>query len=216
VALVLLATALGIGCAGDPETGYRQVEPSEAADAESGTDEAAEPTKLSDIRDAEDEGRDYQTSPSPERRAPAFEGTVGGDRGRVCVEMSGKGPTRSGEFVAEIFYLYEDGEAGEWGAKMPWAPLHLQEEVFANGDVSGVVVRAASLDEPSKISTQKFTTVAGFEDLGSVYTSYVRLPGEGPWRMVATSGPDWGCFDLEPTEITNVRLGPGGVWHLAG
>jgi len=206
---MLLATVLGIGCAGDPETGVRQVDPSEAADAESGTGGVAGPTKLSNIRDAEEEGKDHPTSPSPERKAPVFERTVGGDMGRVCVEISGKRPTRSGGFVTEVFYLYENEEAGEWGAKMPWAPLHLQEEVFANGNVRGVVVRTASLDEPSKIRTQEFNAVSGFEELGSAYASYVRLPGEGPWRMVATSGPDWGCFDLEPAEIAGVRFRPG-------
>ena len=210
MALVLLASVvLGVGCAGDPKTGVRQVDPSEAVDAGSGTGEAAGPTKLSDIREAEDEGEDHPTSPPPERMAPVFERTVGGDTGRACVEMSGRGPTRSGEFVSEVFYLYE--EAGEWGVKMPWAPLHLQEEIFANGNARGVVVRAASRDKPSRIRTRRFTAVSGFEELGSAYASYVRLPGEGPWRMVASSGPDWGCFDLEPAEITGAGFGRGGA-----
>ena len=196
-ALTLLAAFLLVGgCGGEPETASR---PDARAAKTGGGD--AEPAKLSDIREAEDEGGAHLVAPPPERKAPVFWGSPRGSTERQCVELPREGLRRSGEFATALLYLYDAGGQDGWGAKMPWSPLHLREEYFANeGEVRGVTVRTASFERPSEIKTQKFVATSGFGELGEAYPSYVRLPGEGPWRMVATSGPDWGCFDLEPAE----------------
>lgn len=189
VALLLPALLLAAGCGGDNEAVSRQKTPP----GETGKG------KLSDIRDAEDEGRAHAAAPPPERRTPVFSSSSPGSSGRECVALPANGVRRSGEFATDLLYLRDEEGPGGWGAKMPWSPLHLREEYFANeGDVRGVTVRVASLRAPREIRTQRFERTSGFKELGLAYPSYVRLPGEGPWRMVATSGPDWGCFDVEP------------------
>ena len=201
LALLLPAFLLVAGCGGEPETAARPESTSGVAGA----------VQLSDIREAEEEGRACPAAPPPERRAPVFSDSAPGRGVRECVALPAKGVRRSGEFATELLYLYRREGSGEWGAKMPWSALHLREEYFANGgDVRGVTVRSASLKRPTKIKTQKFTRTSGFGKLGVAYPSHVRLPGEGPWRLVATSGPDWGCFDLEP-EAGLTRAETGGT-----
>ena len=200
VTLVLLAASLFfVGCGSeDLDTASRSKEPAEGASGVGGSVSQSS-ARLSDIRDAEEQGEGYPTAQAPDGRAPVFREPSPGVTTRECVTVSDEGPTRSGEVVTQVLYLNEDEKAGKLGAKMPWATLHLQNEYFARqGEVPGVVVRVASLGEPSKIKTYKFSRTAGFAEMGVSYPSYVRLPGEGPWRLIATSGPDWGCFDLKP------------------
>jgi hypothetical protein len=115
--------------------------------------------------------------------------------------------------VTEVFYLYRNEATGRWGAKMPWVPLHLRDGYpAARDEVPGVTVRVASLEKPSEMKTRKFSAVASFRGLGGAHTSFVALPGEGPWRIVATSGPDWGCFDLRRSTDIRVETADG-VFH---
>ncbi len=195
-ALLIAAALLATGCGGEPETSSDKNAPAEAAAAD-----AAGPAKLTDMRDAEEEGRAYPTAPPPDRTFPTFRKDLPGTEKRECVEVrvgtanSPGDDVRSGEFAAAVMYLYE--EAGNRFAKIGWKPLHLHEEYFENGgDVSGLEVRVASLSEPTEIVTFRKGDVSGGGE--AFYSSGTPLPGEGPWRMVATSGPDWGCFDLEP------------------
>ncbi len=99
--------------------------------------------------------------------------------------------------MARVEYVYTDENTGKRYAKIPWSRLHLSEEYFANeGNVAAMTVRVAPLEDPSKIKTRKLSGTAGNAS-GESYSSGTPLPGEGPWRMIATSGPDWGCFDLK-------------------
>ena len=117
---------------------------------------------------------------------------------RECVEVPRRTYVRSGEFVARVEHTYTGENTGKRYAKIPWSRLHLSEDYFANeGEVRAMTVRVASLDEPSKIQVRKLSETAGNAS-GEFYTSGTPLPGRGPrWRMIATSGPDWGCFDLK-------------------
>ena len=192
LAMLFPAVLLVLGCGGEPETAARP-------ETFSGVSSDTGSNGISDMREAEKEGRAYPTAPPPERRAPVFSGPAPGSSGRECVALPAKNARRSGEFATKLFYLRDEKGPGGWGAKMPWSPLHLREEYFANkGDVRGVTVRVASLEAPREIKTQRLKRTSGFGKLGVAYPSYLRLPGGGPWRVVVTSGPDWGCFDVQP------------------
>ena len=188
-----------VGCGSDPDAGSRPVKSSEAAGPEASLtgDEPHDSKVLSDVRDAEAEGKAYPTAASPERTSPVFEQPLRGTSKRECVEIPRRTYVRSGEFVARVEYVYTDENTGERYAKIPWSRLHLSEEYFANeGKVAAMIVRVAPLEDPSRIEARKLSGTAGNAS-GEFYTSDTPLPGEGPWRMIATSGPDWGCFDLK-------------------
>ena len=152
---------------------------------------------LSDVRDAEEEGEAYSAAATPNRTSSVFEHSVRGTSKRECVEVPRRTDVRSGEFVARVEHVYTDESTGKRYAKIPWSRLHLSEEYFANeGNVAAMTVRVAPLEAPSKIKTRKLSETAGNAS-GEFYTSGTPLPGKGPWRMIVTSGPDWGCFDLK-------------------
>ncbi|MGH3145371.1 MAG: hypothetical protein ACRDTR_06165 [Rubrobacter sp.] len=94
--------------------------------------------------------------------------------------------------MIDVTYLYT--EAGKRFAKIPWSRLHLRDEYLAHaGEASDLTIRAAILEKPKEIHTQKLSN-----DGAEHYYSGTALPSEeGPWRLIATSGPDWGCFDLK-------------------
>jgi hypothetical protein len=109
---------------------------------------------------------------------------------------------RSGDFVtgAEIAAL----TAGREG-KVFWTPLHDPASVH-----STLLVRGTFLDQPgitSHFSSSNYSWP--FKEnppslpirdseidraQGATYVTGVSLPNAGRWLLVATSGPDWGCF----------------------
>lgn len=209
-ALVLMATLLFVaGCGSDGGTVSR---PDGSGNAGRGAAAAGKPsrtpTDLADICDAEEHGKAHPKVSAPSEKVPDFRADAPGATERECVEMptgtvDSPGETvRSGEFVAAFEYFHTDGGPRE--AKIPWVPLHLKEWRSDGSGKPGdsdkplnMTVRVASLAEPTKIVTRRLDQVASTNE--SFYPSGTPLPGEGPWRMVATWGPDWGCFDLKPS-----------------
>ena len=185
-----------VGCGSDPDTASRPEEPAATPEAGATRDEPYNRKALSDVRDAEAEGEVYPTAAPPERTSSVFEHSLRGTSKRECVEIPRRTDVRSGEFVARVEHVYTDENTGKRYAKIPWSRLHLSDEYFANeGNVAAMTVRVAPLEDPSRIETRKLSETAG-NARGEFYTSGTPLPGRGPWRMIATSGPDWGCFDL--------------------
>ena len=187
------------GCGSDPDAASRPEKPADAAKPEAGStgDEPYNPKALSDVRDAEAEGEIYPTAAPPERVSTVFERSLRGTAKRECVEAPHRTDVRSGEFVARVEHVYTDENTGKRYAKIPWSRLHLSEEYLANGgDVAAMTVRVAPLEDSSRIKTRKLPETAG-NATGEFYPSGTPLPGRGPWRVIATSGPDWGCFDLK-------------------
>ena len=199
-ALALLGLLLFVtGCASDPDTASRPEKPADDAASEAGAtrNESYNSKTLFDVRDAEEEGEAYPKAAPPDRTSPIFARSLRGTSKRECVEVPRRTGVRSGEFVARVEIVYTDESTGKRYAKIPWSRLHLSEEYFANeGDVAAMTVRVAPLEDPSRIKARKLSETAGNAS-GEFYTSGTPLPGEGPWRMIATSGPDWGCFDLK-------------------
>lgn len=74
--------------------------------------------------------------------------------------------------------------------KLWFAPLHTEE-------MPGLTIRAIPLARPEKARTIEYRHVAWTTSDGDpFYPGEIRLPEAGIWRLIATSGPDWGCFEM--------------------
>lgn len=153
---------------------------------------------------AEAEGRDYPQSHPPQEPDGAFQ-RAAGTAARDCVEVepllasdadstlpasdqrgsAGHG-IRSGEFVAGPFGGYKQNWARDpRDGKLWWVPLHRDA-------MPGLTVRAVLLDDPAIGRAFTLTPAAGAD--GPFYPSGVVLPAPGRWLLLATAGPNWGCF----------------------
>lgn len=153
---------------------------------------------------AEAEGRGHPRSRPPHEPDGAFQ-RAAGTAARACVEVepllapdddstlpasdqrgsAGHG-IRSGEFVAGPFGGYKQNWARDpRDGKLWWVPLHREA-------MPGLTVRAILLDDPAIRRTFTLTPAAGAD--GPFYPSGVVLPEPGRWMLLATAGPDWGCF----------------------
>lgn len=150
------------------------------------------------IAAAERQGQDFPQYESPKEPSPRFAAVQSGSSERRCVEGTGVGPIRSGEFVI-------GGQlggsrmmtAGRQG-KVWWAPLNHSR------DMPPLVVRGRNLASPG--DTVHYTTpnVAHPVTPGApaipearrdyFFPSGIILPTRGRWLVIATSGRNWGCF----------------------
>jgi hypothetical protein len=142
--------------------------------------------------DAEEDARNHPSAPPPEKPTAPFQEQHPGTVERKCVDVERHEVVRSGEFVAGPFRLYKE----QWRpdlrpneGKLWWVPLHQDQ-------MRWLTVRAFSLDNPAMNRFYDFGTVASNREGDQFYPSGIPLPVAGRWRLVATSGPDWGCFDL--------------------
>ena len=138
----------------------------------------------------------HPQAPPPKNPSSLFTNDVPGAAGHTCVKVNSlfgatgrSGAIRSGDFVAGNFPLY----VREWSpntenTKIWWQPLHTDK-------MPGLTVRATLLDNPSISRTYRFSRVGYAGD--AFYPSHDPLPRSGTWRLVATAGPDWGCFEVE-------------------
>lgn len=58
----------------------------------------------------------------------------------------------------------------------------------------GLTIRAILLDDPSV--NRVYKAFPASDASGLFYPSAVRLPQPGRWMLIATAGPDRGCFTL--------------------
>jgi hypothetical protein len=147
------------------------------------------------IASASAEAARHPQAPPPRAIGLAFQDAPG-TGARSCVDVERQRPAsaqdgvRSGEFLAGPFVIYADmwRQNPENASKLWWVPLH-------TGTMPGLTVRAVLLDDPT---VQRVFTAAivGHNDRGreAFYPSGVVLPSAGRWMLVATAGPDWGCF----------------------
>jgi hypothetical protein len=61
--------------------------------------------------------------------------------------------------------------------------------------MEGLKVEAVSLDKTKDNHTYRFIDLAHGGN-GAFYPRGIPLSAGKSWRLVATSGPDWGCFEL--------------------
>ncbi len=139
-------------------------------------------------------------SRAPARLKKAF--TLPGPSGtaeRRCVEGSGLGPVRSGEFVIGGTLSGPDPSARGRGVapKIWWSPLH-------HSATMDLVVRARRGGSSEEYRFHG-TTVAWGSSPGQTvpesereyfFPSGIEFLHSGRWVVVATQGSDWGCFIL--------------------
>lgn len=152
------------------------------------------PTVPHSIAAAEAEAARHPQAPPPPAIGLAFQDAPG-TGARNCVDVERQRPTsaqngvRSGEFVAGPFVIYANmwRQNPENARKLWWVPLH-------TGKVPSLTVRAVALDDLTVQRTFVATTVGYSDRREAFYPSEVVLPVVGRWMLIATAGPNWGCF----------------------
>jgi hypothetical protein len=146
---------------------------------------------------AEAEGVTFPHGASPPRIAPSFAARFRGTAERRCVtpysnvgvdsSSHSDGPLRSGEFIVRYGGLFVNQPT-----KMLWMPLHNPS------DYSGtLLIRAVRPDHPDdslRVSVSDWGWSGSHVNSG--YVSSVAFPSPGTWLVIATAGPDWGCYLL--------------------
>lgn len=162
----------------------------DTAERNSGEDRARNTLSGSSGSSVEDSARDYPNAPPPANLPALFEKTSAGVSDRECVDVGDDDIVRSGEFVAGNFrpYIKNWKTDGQYD-KIWWVPLH-------QGRMQSLTVKVTSSGGGRNNHTHRFSDLAGNED-GAFYPSEIPIPENGNWRLVATSGPDWGCFELD-------------------
>jgi VWFA-related protein len=143
--------------------------------------------QLGSVQEAESEGRAFQVSTG--KPAKGFSSrSLPGTSERRCVEVESYREARSGDFVAGNFAEYPG--LNRLGS-LSWTPAHVPTER------QPLTIRFARLDRPGPGSRAVFVARAEMESGQVFFPSRVNLPTPGRWMLVATSGPNWGCFILD-------------------
>lgn len=155
---------------------------------------------LKGIADAESEGRTHPRATAPADRDLTALNTSGSSD-RKCVEVGTSETVRSGDFVAGNFAYYPRIYRQGLG-KLFWIPAHWPELTSSGWPQKGdmpLTVRVTRLDTTALSQTYNYTTWA--KPVGTAGDLFVpsglRLPEPGKWMLVATAGPNWGCFIYE-------------------
>ena len=146
------------------------------------------------VAKAEAEGKKWPSVSVPSTQ-PESGGTRSllGEAPRTCVGAYSIGPIRSGDFLVGGEIGGADAVNGSVrAAKVWWMPKYPVRN-------DSLIVRAALLGSPSDTMRLVMTSWAssGPSKGPWFYPSATRLPKSGRWLVVATSGPNWGCFVLE-------------------
>jgi hypothetical protein len=122
-----------------------------------------------------------------------------GSRERACISTGDHDVVRSGNFVAGPFVSYRQywlpDQPPDIG-KLYWEPED-DRHVAKVALVVTAVARGLDTEPPS---TWRFggTGFAATTARGNrFYPSGLHLPHRGQWRLTATAGTQWGCFDFE-------------------
>jgi hypothetical protein len=147
---------------------------------------------------AEREGAAFPRRPAPANPAMFFSRAFGGTAERKCVTATPPvvgGSLRSGEFIIRTSLLFSPGAPRPpLGYKILWVPEHNPFELRDT-----LLIRAARLASPNDSLRQQVVDWAyqpGAPKTASGFPSVVNFPLGGQWLVVATAGPDWGCFVL--------------------
>lgn len=147
---------------------------------------------LSQPFNVEEDARTYPSAPPPQNLSPIFGRNTPGTEKRTCVNADNYEWVRSGEFIAGPFFKrrWQPGvqDARERLAKIYWYPLHTDQ-------LSQLTVNVVRRDDSTLVKRSNTSNVSSDQG-GSFYYGAVTVPSAGRWRLVVTSGPDWGCFDL--------------------
>jgi hypothetical protein len=122
----------------------------------------------------------------------AFRG-MPGSLADQCVRVGNHHDIRSGGFLAGNFEADEQGFAAAYqetrhhtAEKIYWIPLHVDH-------MSRLAVQATLL--PGRTVTRTYHQTQAATGGGHVfYPSAVPIPVPGTWQLIATAGPNAGCF----------------------
>jgi hypothetical protein len=138
------------------------------------------------IEAAEAEGAKHPRADSPWYRIPAFRNsTTPGTAARKCVSADSGRDMRSGEIVAGDFQI-----VATRGVKSYWKALH---HPFGGGEP--MTIRATRLDSVAESTRAEYRMTGGYP-WDKFHQAAPRMATRGRWMLVATKGPDWGCFIL--------------------
>jgi hypothetical protein len=160
---------------------------------------------LSSIGEAEDEGVRYPRGPETGAVNDLESMTPYGSSERQCVDVGTNHEVRSGEFVAGPFDLFPDMrlKALEWGrngGKLWFIPRHIPPRYPPPADSASLLVRATRLDRSAgsrERSWSIWSRAQGSKPPVLFFATNPPLTSSGRWMVVATAGPNWGCFVLE-------------------
>jgi hypothetical protein len=129
------------------------------------------------------------TAVQPTVAAAAFSGTSA----RRCVSPPSEdslvaGSLRSGDLIARARFTGRWGIRSGKGLKVLWLPLHAVTDAE-----QPLLIRAARVGSPSD-SVRETIARAVHSHGADGYPSILTFPHSGEWLVVATTGPDWGCF----------------------
>ena len=125
---------------------------------------------------------------NPLQNAP---GMAPGSNERKCVSVDGFNAARSGDFVAGAFSGYDQAWRTGYG-KVWWQPANATRD-----HAPPLIVRATRLGQGDATRVFEFPDIT--VPVGSnmlFYPSGTHVPTTGQWMLVATAGPNWGCFLL--------------------
>jgi hypothetical protein len=150
------------------------------------------------------DARVYPRQPPPEEPPPYFKERLAGTGERECVDVDALRRTgrpdrydswgwfRSGEFAAgNLVRGIEQRNPYVTRVWLSWEPLHARR-------MPGLLVWAVPVTgSTGMIPYREFEVRESVKDPRfHYYTGSLDLPAPGRWRLVATSGPDWGCFEF--------------------
>ena len=140
----------------------------------------------------------WPTAPPPTQLPVTFREGWPGSEARTCVDVGGRPYVRSGEIVAGDFRAYVDVWHRRPGSeKLAWFPLH--EELLDARRVPRpptLLVLGTRLDGSERFFDEVLIGTMATSPPQLFFPGFSRLPAPGRWRLVAVSGPDWGCFEF--------------------
>ncbi len=118
---------------------------------------------------------------------------------RVCVEAFEMGPARSGEFTIGGNLAGTSAMIAGHTGKVWWAPLHHARNmpplvVRGRSVTTGDTVRFASANVAWPVGPGLVRVPEA--ERKYFFPSGITIPTAGRWLLIATSGPNWGCFIL--------------------
>lgn len=151
------------------------------------------------LAEANSEGAAAAHGDVPARTARAFRQGFDGTSNRTCVNPTssndaGTGSLRSGDIIIRARLSGDWRPRANRDYKILWFPLH---NPFEYPDT--LLIRAVRLGDASdtlRLSVPHWAWATGAPKTESGFPSLVRFPSPGNWLVVATAGPDWGCFVL--------------------
>lgn len=142
------------------------------------------------VRQAEARGAVYDGGKKGPQQA-GFDGQADlGTRDRKCVEVGDGDVVQSGDIVAGSFKFFRSHWQLNGARKLWWAPRYLPTGQAR----SALSVQATPIDRPGGVTSYRREAMVRSASGQYFFNTDFGLPEAGRWLIVATAGPNWGCF----------------------